>query len=140
MLAKLVQAHVSTARITISIRALLIIALSAAYIAVYLLLHSATGASLGALVSLPAAIAAWFFGLRIGLVASVLAVALNLFLLSITGDAGLSSSAFQTGSLLGYLVMFFFTTVLGALHELSARLRQEPVSYTPLRAHETDSY
>lgn len=108
-------------------RFLLLGALAAGYLAIYLALYRDLGTSIAFLVSLPTAVAAWMFGLRIGLLAAALGSGVNLLLIAATNPASLSNPAGQISLFFGGIIIIFFTVALGYIHDLSVRLRAELV-------------
>ena len=114
-------------RISLRSRLLIIISLTLAYIAVYVLLYPTIGSTVNLLVIVPATLAAWFFGVRGGLIASFCAIGLTGLLMTLSHDSSLTDPSWQATKLLGYGVMVFLTTTLGAVSELSDRLKRELV-------------
>ncbi|MEO8397007.1 MAG: GAF domain-containing protein, partial [Chloroflexota bacterium] len=114
-----------TIRTSFRNRLLIIISLTAAYIAIYALLHPSIGAAVNVLVIVPAAMTAWLFGVRGGIVASICATGLTTLLLTLSHDPSLTDPNWQGTRLLGYGVIGFVTITFGVVHQLSERLNRE---------------
>ena len=108
-------------------RMLVIISLTLAYITAYVLLHPILGFAVNALIAVPVTMAALLFGARSGLAASVGAVSLTWFLMSLSHDPALTEPALQATRVLGYGVLLFLMTIFGFVHQLSTRLQDELV-------------
>ena len=70
--------------------ATLVAGLAVAYIVAYAFLDRSLGAGAGILATVPAATAAWLFGVRIGIVAALLSFGLNSFLETVVSGQGLA--------------------------------------------------
>ena len=105
-------------------RLALVLAATVVYVAAFLPLYWAAGGGIAALVSLPVALAAWFFGLRWGLVAGVVSLLLNTALLSLAGEPGWDAGI-RSGSLPGFGALLTLILVIGHLRDLRERLQQQ---------------
>lgn len=106
-------------------RLFLALSLAAGYLAIYLALYRIPSISIAVLLSLPAGVIAWRFGMRVGLVAGVTSVVLNILLVFLTDGDRLSSPVAQVSLILGCVVLFFFTVAIGIVRELGVQLSTE---------------
>ena len=114
-----------TIQTSIRNRFLIIISLTLAYIAIYMLLHPSIGAAVNVLVIVPAAMTAWLFGVRSGITASLCAIGLTTLLATLSHDPSLTEPSWQATRLLGYVVICLVTITFGFVHRLSERLQSE---------------
>jgi HD-GYP domain-containing protein (c-di-GMP phosphodiesterase class II) len=95
-----------------------------AYVVVFMALFPSFGPGLGPLATLPVVLAAWFWGLRAGLLAGVLCLPLNTILYNIVGLPGWDA-VFQSGGGFGTMALLAVGGVVGQLSDMRRRLRQE---------------
>jgi PAS domain S-box-containing protein len=107
----------------VGVRLALFIGLTVLYVPALILLQPVLGGSVSALALSPVAIAGWLFGLRGGLLASVLLLASTIFLLNLTAETG-ASRALLSG-LPGFTALVLGGLVVGWLSDLRELLRKE---------------
>ena len=94
-----------------------------AYLLAFFLLYRSNSSAAAAISVLPVMVVGWYFGLRAGLSAAVLAVLVTVFLLHAVAGQGWYES-FRHGSP-GFVAAILSGTVVGYLHDLSRKLKQE---------------
>jgi diguanylate cyclase (GGDEF)-like protein len=92
----------------------------AVYLVAYFPLASIFGPDAAALSLLPVGLIAWFFGVRAGVVAGVLALPLNTLLLNLSGHPGTAVLITRSGAP-GGLVIVFAGALLGRLSDVHTR-------------------
>ncbi len=95
------------------------------YIIGFFLLGPVVGPSILFLIAIPTALAGWLFGMRVGLIAWVLAVTSVILLLTPQFDNGEWNTLPPIEQFSGQIVLLFFTLVLGYVHQLEIKLRGE---------------
>jgi PAS domain S-box-containing protein len=97
--------------------------LTVLYVLAFILLQPLLGGSVSALALFPVAVAGWLFGLRGGLLAGVLLLALTIPLLNLTME--MSIDRVLVGGLAGFTVLLAAGVVVGWLSDLRELLRKE---------------
>lgn len=96
-------------------------------IALYLMLffpaYAARGSSAAALSTLPVVAISWFFGLRAGFIAALLAFPVNSLLLNLAGEPGFNTIIQQGGP--GSAVLVLVSVIVGRLSDLGKKLEHE---------------
>ena len=103
-----------------------IIALTAqtAYVVLFVLLYHKVGAASTALVMIPAAITAWLFGARIGVLVGFLDILLNLALFGLFDHSAVRDSLAR-GAAFGFALLPLIGLAVGRLSDLSKRVQKE---------------
>src|SRR5258708_18045346 len=99
------------------------IGVAIAYIAAFFLMYPSRGGQSAALSVLPVIIIAWFFGLRYGLVASLLAFLINAYLIQIAGGTDWAINLVRSGP--GTVAVVVVGGTVGLLHDLREQVRRE---------------
>ncbi len=108
------------------LRCALVVAGFVAYAAAFAMNYETSGLGIASLSTVPVVLTAWFFGLRAGVVASVLALPLDVLLWMLLGiDAW--DLALVHGGLLGHLVLVCVGASFGWLRDLSETTRRQAV-------------
>ena len=97
---------------------IVVLGLTILYISMFPLLNVALGPVSAALISIPVVIAGWFFGVRIGLVASLLSILLSSLLLNVYSDFSWQNlldgwPGFVSVILVAYLAGYIHDTAIG---------------------------
>lgn len=103
------------------------------YIWTFIPVRTMLGDGSTALALIPVSIAAGLFGLRGGLIAGLMAILLNLFLLWMTGN-GDWITVFTTGGASGILIMVVMAGFVGRLKDLKERVKQELENHKRIEA------
>lgn len=103
---------------------LLSAALIACYVVAFIPLHHVLGRGSSSLSFLPVALIGWLFGLRAGVLASAVTIALNLFLYQVTGVA-VWDQMMRSGMAAGSVALLVLGAVTGRMSDLSRRIREE---------------
>ncbi len=104
--------------------AAIIIFSTAIYALAFWLLDPAMKPATGALVTFPVTVAAWFLGLRKGIIAALLAVPLSTLLYNVIGVHGWFVS-FQGGGVAGWVVLLLVAVIVGWLSDVRWQMRRE---------------
>lgn len=107
------------------LRIILLGTLIASYFLAYLVLHRYAADRAGFLITLPLVAAAWLFGMRIGVAAWAVALALNTIMMVSLGDMRLDNPIDVIQFVLGYSVLLIIILAIGSVNELSVKLRRE---------------
>ena len=94
------------------------------YVFLYLLLDSVLANTTAIVSILPVMVTAWLFGLRVGLLAAVMAVLLNTLLVSLVSDRSWQEW-FRQGGELGSAALVAVGAVTGSLRDLAEKARDE---------------
>ena len=90
------------------------------YAVAYVPLYGHFGAGVSALIAIPVTVAAWFFGVRAGLVAGLLAFPLNTLLLKVAGEPG-GNVLVRSGEIITLVVVALIGAVIGWLGDSRER-------------------
>ncbi len=93
------------------------------YMLAFVPLHALLGDAVAALALLPAGVAAWFFGVRVGILASVLTLLFAFLIL--TSKAGSLADFVRARGAPGFAVLALISPLVVLLSNLEARLRRE---------------
>ena len=97
------------------------------YVVAVLMLRPASGDSILIAVIVPVLITAWSFGARAALLASLLAIMLNVFFVTIVGDVGMAAWLLGGGALARGAALTGAALVIGHLRDVRERLDHELV-------------
>jgi signal transduction histidine kinase len=106
----------------------IVLATSAAYIALFLFFYPRFGAAMISLSVFPVIAAGWLIGLRAGLLLAGVALPLHVLLLNAAGADGWQMAIYRGWS--GHLVLVLMGASVGWLSELLAKVRQQSVQLT----------
>ncbi|MAG36136.1 MAG: hypothetical protein CL878_07825 [Dehalococcoidia bacterium] len=109
---------------TTRIQAGLALAIALVYAGAFVPLREAAGPGISGLVSLPVVLTGWFFGLRAGLLAAVLALPLNTLLFNLAGVSGWDA-ALRAGGVPGLVILAVVAGAIGQLRDLREQLQRE---------------
>jgi len=108
----------------LSVRTLSVLGSWVVYVLLFIPLYRLVGRTALSVSVLPVAVTGWLLGMRAGLLAGLLALPLNLVLtVLVAGDAG--QALMTPGGVLGSVVILLVGAVIGRLHDLGQRLRQQ---------------
>ena len=93
------------------------------HVLAFILLHRLMGLMVVALAILPVVAIGWLFGMRAGLLASLLAFSLNMLLVTLA--AGTSGVMMSSEGLMGSILLVLIGAAVGWLHDLSEQMKQE---------------
>jgi|GEM_PF-2029629 len=97
-----------------------------AYIVMFALLYPFGGMDVAALSLIPVTVAAWLFGLRVGLIGSLLSLLLNTLLFNLVGyQPGGLYVILYTGGIPDAIVTVLIGMIVGRLRDLSDQLKQQ---------------
>ncbi|MBC8263422.1 MAG: PAS domain S-box protein, partial [Anaerolineales bacterium] len=112
-------------------RAVLALGTWAAYVLAFTPFYRLVGPAVAALGILPVVAMGWFFGMRAGVLAGLLAFPLNMSLIALAGGAGWDTMS-REGGLLGSLLIVLIGAVVGRLSDLDKRMKQELTEHKQL--------
>ncbi|MCH7607366.1 MAG: PAS domain S-box protein [Chloroflexi bacterium] len=95
------------------------------YVAAVLMLRPAAGDSILIAVIVPVLITAWSFGARAALLASLLAIMLNVFFVTVVGDEGIAAWLLMGGALARGAALTGAAVLVGRLRDLRAQHERE---------------
>jgi signal transduction histidine kinase len=95
----------------------------AAYVLAFIPLYHLVGSAAPVLAILPVVAMGWLFGMRAGLLASLLSFPLNVLLTTLVGEAGWD--VMIRGGLPGSVLLVLIGIVVGRLHDLGERVKRE---------------
>jgi diguanylate cyclase (GGDEF)-like protein len=108
-----------------------IVAMAAVYARMYLLLYPSVGSGGAPFAAATAILAAWWFGIRGGLVASLLIVVVNLFLLRVSLSLNWHTIV-KHGNFAGFVALAMVAVAVGHMSNLSRKVK----AYSELLRHE----
>ena len=104
-------------------RAVLALWIWVGYVLAFIPLYHLAGPIMAALAVLPVVATGWLWGMRAGLLASLLTFPLNMLLMTlVTGTAG---DMMTSGGLFGSVVMLLIGAAVGRLHDMGEQVKQE---------------
>ena len=92
---------------------------TAVYVMSYPVFEALSGVGAGAFAILPVSVVAWFYGARIGIVAAVLAIPVNLGLELLTSDRTVEEWL-KAGGVIGHAALIGTTLVIGFLRDMTS--------------------
>ncbi len=103
----------------------LIAATAISHVCAFIFLYNTYGKGLAALSILPVSVCGWFYGVRGGVFAAVLALPVNLSVINLFSSYALRTYIMEGGALAGMIALLFVGAVVGRVSELSVRVRRE---------------
>ena len=124
-----IRAHLTALSPSRPVRVALVFGVTVTYALTFpLVVHLARGGA-GALAILPVLLAGWLLGFRTGLLVGLLIFPLNTLLYNFTGEPGWDV-LIRLGGAMPMAAMVLIGAVIGRVHDLSERLRQQLVERT----------